>query len=119
MKTLRDWLPREALSYDPAVSTNRFLRYLGVEVVEECGYLSGNPIPWPGREKNVHFWWTLKDGHRVGFNESPSRGWSFTVLGRTMTPPHPGKSCCIGADWELVANVYRCAQCGTEYGSKI
>lgn len=38
--------------------------------------------PWPGREVNVHVWWTLANGKRVGWNESPSRGWSFPVLGK-------------------------------------
>jgi hypothetical protein len=32
---------------------------------------------WPGPQRNVHNWWMLEDGSAVGFNENPSRGWSF------------------------------------------
>lgn len=35
---------------------------------------------WPGPQKNVHFWVVLENGKAVGFNESPSRGWSFPVI---------------------------------------
>ena len=36
--------------------------------------------PWPGREKNVKFWVVLFNGRAVGFNENPSKGWSFPVI---------------------------------------
>jgi len=35
---------------------------------------------WPGPARNVHRWFVLADGHAVGFNENPSRGWSYPVL---------------------------------------
>lgn len=35
---------------------------------------------WPGSHKYVHSWWELEDGHAVGWNENPSRGWSFPVV---------------------------------------
>ena len=37
---------------------------------------------WPGPHKNVHFWVILSDGRAVGWNESPSRGYSFPVLSK-------------------------------------
>lgn len=40
--------------------------------------------PWPGPHRNVHVWWTLADGHRVGWNENPARGWSFPVLPKAV-----------------------------------
>jgi hypothetical protein len=35
---------------------------------------------WPGKHRNVHFWWSLANGYAVGFNENPARGWSFPVV---------------------------------------
>lgn len=35
---------------------------------------------WPGKQRNVNVWWELADGHAVGWNENPSRGWSFPVI---------------------------------------
>jgi len=113
-KTLKDVLPHEFLRGE--YHTSRAYKLKDVEVLAEHeGYL----VRWPGREKNVHFWWTLKDGRRVGWNESPARGWSFPVLGRTMTPPHPGEPHCKTAVWTLIANVYRCSLCGNEHAPKI
>ncbi len=36
--------------------------------------------PWPGSHQNVYTWYELEDGHAVGWNENPSRGWSFPVV---------------------------------------
>lgn len=36
--------------------------------------------PWIGSYKNVNVWWIVNDTHMVGWNESPSRGWSFQVI---------------------------------------
>lgn len=42
---------------------------------------------WPGREKNVNVWWLLRNGIAVGWNENPSRGWSFPIRRlATVTP---------------------------------
>jgi DNA-directed RNA polymerase subunit RPC12/RpoP len=35
---------------------------------------------WPGKQKDVHVWWELENGKAVGWNESPSKGWSFPVI---------------------------------------
>lgn len=35
---------------------------------------------WPGPQKNVYVWAELANGKAVGWNENPSRGWSFPVV---------------------------------------
>lgn len=35
---------------------------------------------WPGKHKNVFFWVELENGYVCGWNENPSRGWSFPVM---------------------------------------
>lgn len=42
--------------------------------------VDGCEVPWPGSHRNVNVWWLLEGGHAVGFNENPSRGWSFPVV---------------------------------------
>lgn len=81
MKTLRDVLPREALpggEFDGL----RFQRYLDVEVLEEYSSFAHyvTPILMGFKHKNIHNWWHLKNGMAVGWNESPTRGWSFPVI---------------------------------------
>jgi DNA-directed RNA polymerase subunit RPC12/RpoP len=44
-------------------------------VTDEAGYK-----PWPGPQKDVHCWWELENGKAVGWNENPSKGWSFPVI---------------------------------------
>jgi len=44
-------------------------------VTDEAGYK-----PWPGSQKDVHCWWELENGKAVGWNENPSKGWSFPVI---------------------------------------
>ena len=45
-----------------------------------------NELCWPGSHKNVYFWVELDNGFAVGWNENPSRGWSFPVV---KNPYHP------------------------------
>ena len=40
---------------------------------------------WPGTHKNVHFWVVLENGYAVGWNESPSHGWSFPLFKLKIT----------------------------------
>jgi hypothetical protein len=50
-----------------------------VEVVQEFD----STVPgqrWPGKQKNVYAWVQLANGKAVGWNESPSHGWSFPVI---------------------------------------
>lgn len=42
--------------------------------------LDARIFPWLGQEKNVTFWYVLENGKAVGFNENPSRGWSFPLI---------------------------------------
>lgn len=35
---------------------------------------------WPGKQKHVCMWVKLANGLAVGWNENPSRGWSFPVV---------------------------------------
>lgn len=76
-KKLRDELPREARdTYNYPALAN----LLHLEVVERhdgCEPGQG----WPGPQRNVNWWFTLENGKRVGWNENPSTGWSFPVLG--------------------------------------
>jgi hypothetical protein len=53
-----------------------------VEVVQEYSFMSKR---WPGKHKNVYSWCVLANGKAVGWNESPSRGWSFPVIKYTET----------------------------------
>lgn len=35
---------------------------------------------WPGPQKNVYSWVELANGKAVGWNENPSKGWTFPVV---------------------------------------
>jgi hypothetical protein len=35
---------------------------------------------WKGKHKNVYCWWELDNGILVGWNENPSKGWSFVTM---------------------------------------
>jgi len=50
-----------------------------VEVVQEFDSTKYGQ-QWPGKHKNVYAWVLLTNGKAVGWNESPSRGWSFPVM---------------------------------------
>lgn len=69
-KTLRDWLPV------PHEAPEKLRKKFGLKVV----YESGTGWNWPGTHKNVCWWVILEDGTAVGWNENPSRGWSFPSL---------------------------------------
>ena len=80
MSTLRDVVPRDFF-YE--FMNTRAAKLLDCEVVADCGYMDGQiPLAWPGKERNVLNWWKLADGRCVGWNENPSRGWSFPVYGK-------------------------------------
>lgn len=74
-KTLAQKLPHEFTGCE-YTDTEAFL-YKDVEVVAEY---DGRMTPWPGPHKNVMCWFRLANGKSVGFNENPSRGWSFPVI---------------------------------------
>ncbi len=77
-KTLRDWVPPEFFNEHHKSPAARFL---DVEIVEEIsGEEALSEKAWPGRHINVFQWCRLTNGYGVGFNENPSRGWSFPVV---------------------------------------
>lgn len=73
VKTLRDVLPREALSEGYNFSEKK----LNAKVVATN---QGYRRRWPGRQKNVVVWWELDDGTACGWNENTSVGWSFPII---------------------------------------
>ena len=68
--TLQDVLPYEFREY---TDTEAF-KLSDVRVISMH---EGFKQRWPGKHKNVHAWWTLENGRRVGWNENPAKGWSF------------------------------------------
>ncbi len=77
MTLLRDVVPME---FFQSYMNTRAATMLDCKVVKSNE--SWNSAPWPGSQQNVHNWWTLEDGRCVGWNESPSHGWSFPVHGK-------------------------------------
>jgi len=74
-ETLWETLPKEFRTSEYCNADAR--RYKDVKVVSKH---ESHKSPWPGPHKNVHYWWTLENGKRVGWNENPARGWSFPVI---------------------------------------
>jgi hypothetical protein len=92
-RTLKDELPREFFAefmttnaqYDPAFPQGKpspAALLLDVQVVREYSRVTDEAgyKPWPGPQKDVHCWWELENGKAVGWNENPSKGWSFPVI---------------------------------------
>jgi len=86
IKKLRDVVPREFFvefmhtmprRYQPEPILTPAARLLDVEVVSAH---DGTVAGWPGPHQHVFVWWTLANGKRVGWNENPSKGWSFPVV---------------------------------------
>lgn len=76
-RTLRDWLPIEALGGEYV--RDAFRKHLDVEIIEEMKSYMPNQS-WPGRHKNVLAWVKLANGRAVGWNENDAIGWSFPVV---------------------------------------
>lgn len=74
-RTLRDWAPYE-FSESGEFEDQRSFKYLDVHVDKE---FDSRDKPWPGKHKNVLNWCLLENGYAVGWNENPSRGWSFPI----------------------------------------
>jgi len=59
-------------------------KYFEVGVVREYwshGNSENKPVKkWPGPQKYVFVWVELENGKAVGWNENPSRGWTFPVV---------------------------------------
>lgn len=75
-KTLGETAPREFLLefQDTPAYKLRDVKVVSTHETHRVGH------GWPGPHRNVHVWWELENGKRVGWNESPSRGWSFPVI---------------------------------------
>jgi len=71
---LKDVLPREFMQgeYDdtPAYKFKDEFVVNWISHIEEA---------WIGKHKYVFIWFKLENGWAVGWNENPSRGWSFPV----------------------------------------
>lgn len=79
MKTLRDWLPREAKNDDGAMK--RLAPHMDKVVIADYGV--GSPLEfvrWPGTHKNVMNWCILESNLAVAWNENPGIGWSFPSM---------------------------------------
>lgn len=75
LSKLRDELPREF--FNGEYEDSKAMQLIDEEVAwTHRPYQTSKPL-WPGPEKNVNVWWELANGWIVGFNENPSRGWSF------------------------------------------
>lgn len=72
---LKDILPYEFMNGEYDDTKAYKLREKCVQVV-----FDGSIIRWPGRHKYVYSWVLLVGGTLVGWNENPSRGWSFPVM---------------------------------------
>jgi hypothetical protein len=79
MKTLKEVIP-QVLGCEYHDSQVR--KYVDVQVVSEH---NSSVNKWPGIHKNVHFWVLLENGRAVGWNESPTHGWSFPVIRNMAT----------------------------------
>ena len=76
-------MPQDALN-ELTDGRDRVTKFFDKDVVTEWnswdGFMSKHVKPWPGSHKNVFVWWELETGHAIGWNENPSRGWSFPVI---------------------------------------
>jgi len=80
VKTLKDVLPREFLNGEYDKTMAWWLRNVEVKTEHSKVKEGASYISWLGPQKNVYFWVELVNGYTVGWNENPSRGWTFPVL---------------------------------------
>src|SRR5882672_10504465 len=73
-KRLADVLPPEFLQGEFESCPAMRHAFMDVIAVHE------GDLPWPSHHKYVSRWYVLLNGKAVGFNENPSRGWSFPVI---------------------------------------
>jgi len=75
--TLRDKVPQEFFT---EYLNSKAAKFLDKKVEKEFGGFYESDKQWPGSQKNVHIWWILENNIAVGWNENPSKGWSFPVI---------------------------------------
>lgn len=76
-KTLENWLPKEFFREFGDSGLNKLLDY---KVIEEYGGYGNANKRHPFISKNIYTWCIISNGikkYAVGWNESPSRGYSF------------------------------------------
>ena len=77
--TLSEAMPYE-FSNSGEFYEEKSYKFKDVNVIWENPILNGDYKSWPGKHKNVHFWVILENGYAVGWNENPSKGWSFPLI---------------------------------------
>ena len=80
IKTLKEVMPKELVDRD--CDKTRAYKMKDVIVVKEhCTLVDQDEYQfWPGTHKNVYSWVELENGYACGWNENPTRGWSFPVI---------------------------------------
>lgn len=82
MTRVSDWLPPEALNDWPKLQP-----FLDKEILAEYNdNRRAGSRRWPGKHKNVNSWIAIEGGKAIGWNESPSTGWSFPVISHRYEP---------------------------------
>jgi hypothetical protein len=76
MKTLKCVMPKEFMGCEYDKTASR--KFADFEVISEHGF--NDTSRWPGGHKHVFYWVILSNGKAVGWNESPSHGWSFPMI---------------------------------------
>jgi len=101
-KTLGDALPHEFSGFEFSGERSRRFAHIIVTAAHD-----GRVKPWPGREKFVLTWYELENGYAVGWNENPSRGWSFPVV-RIADKKRAPKVDIVAAIVTAVTKNFRC-----------
>ena len=79
IKTLKEVMPKDFL-INKYSKTKAYQMKDAFVILEHCLFFEQDSyISWPGKHKNVSFWVELDNGHAVGWNENPVKGWSFPV----------------------------------------
>lgn len=87
LKKLREVMPKGLSIVGGEYEKTRAFTMLDEIVLAEHGNMFDQlkkDLLWPGTQKNVHFWVELGNGFAVGWNENPTRGWSFPVIKNTI-----------------------------------
>ena len=74
IKKLKDVVPHE---FHMEYMESEAAKYLEEEVEREY-FAYANQSPF--KHKYIYVWWKLANGYLIGWNENPSRGWSFPVI---------------------------------------
>lgn len=89
---LKEWNPIQNSGFD--FSNTRIDKYMELEIVKECSsvdfskdsdeqfnaYIKELNTNAPFKTHHTYSFVVLKNGYAVGWNENPSRGWSFPIV---------------------------------------